>query len=379
MKPMASRAWGAMTGGLICLGFLGMFGDAKAQNQKAPDAKKHMKVIRSLFKDLEITDLQAPPAEMTNKEIFLPAFRLHNKTKDDLNIPDDISPQYTGQSKGLLGFPIWKFTPLDASMQRSPVLIKGNTIRGVTKIEADGMLDVWDKTQVTMVVADDRLAPGNYRVSAEFRPWLVGRVSDPESTWPTLVSAKSHKVVIRQSPDAKPADRAAAVNKKPAASPPRKSGANLSKDEELRKNDLANLGKSALMDAVTLTRAEFDRDTISVGAPLACSMTINVTKGFDLPDEIPGKPSAIVYNWGCYRILAGDKKVYVFSATGQLGHDQRDELKTKRSCTFNFQVPLETKLLEEGNYELSISLNEQGVKTLQGSKHAKFVNFKVTK
>lgn len=377
---MATRALAhAMKGGLICLGVLALFGDAKAQNQKAPEAKKHMKVIRDLFKDLEIVDLQVPPAEMTNKEIFLPAFRLHNKTKADLNIPDDISPQYTGSSHGLLGIPMWKFTPLDGNAQRSPVFIKGNTVRGVTKIEADGVLDIGAKNQITMVATDGRLAPGNYKVSAEFRPWLVGRVSDPESTWPILVSTKSHKVVIKESPDTRLADRASAINKKSAAAPPQKSGANLSKYEELRKNDIANLGKSALMDAVTLTRVEFDRDTISAGAPLACSLTVDVTKGFDLPDEIPGKPSIILYNWGFYRILVGDKKEYVFSGYGKLGRDQWDELKTKRTCTFNFQVPLETKLLVAGSYELSIFFNEQGVKTLPGSKHTKTAVFKITK
>jgi len=37
-----------------------------------------------MFKDLEIVDLQEPPAQMSSEDIRLPAFGLHNKRHADL-------------------------------------------------------------------------------------------------------------------------------------------------------------------------------------------------------------------------------------------------------------------------------------------------------
>jgi hypothetical protein len=344
-----------------------------AQGQKAPSPKNFWDDTKEMFKDLEIVDLQEPPAQMSSEDIRLPAFGLHNKRHADLIPPVDISPERAGQPAPL-GYPLWVFTRTDGKLV---VKIAGYVVYA-PKIEANGVLEVGGKSKPDMVIKDARLVPGLYKLTAEFRPYLLGRVGGPTGPLPVLSSAKSHKVTIREPLASSAGGATPAREKKAAASVSKKSGQG-PREEGLLRNDIVNQGKSALMDAIVLDDLQLGTDVIKAGAPLAYSFTLNVRPSAAVPDEIAGKTMALMYSWQVRKAPEKGVPEYVRAMNNRFPKDGIKELRDKRTYTVSTLVPVETQAMGPGSYELEICVWEDGAAGMRGTLNTKYYSFKIVK
>ena len=327
-----------------------------------------------MFQNLEIVDLQEPPAQMSNEEIRLPAFGLHNKRHADLIPPVDISPGREGLPAPL-GYPLWVFTRTDGKL----VVTKAGSVIYAPKIEADGVLEVGGKTQTAMVIKELRLVPGVYKVTAEFRPYFLGRVGGPTGPLPVLSSAKSHKVTIREALASSAGGAPPAREKKAAAASVSKKSGQSPREEMLRRNDIATQGKSALMDAIVVDELQLGADVIKVGAPLAYSFTLNVRPSAAVPDEVAGKTMALMYSWQVRKAWEKGVPEYVRAMSNRMSKDVIKELRDKKTYTLSSLVPVETQAMGPGSYELEICVWEDGVAGMRGALHTKYYAFKVVK
>ena len=345
-----------------------------AQGQKAPSSKKFWDDTKEMFQNLEIVDLQEPPAQMSNEEIRLPAFGLHNKRHADLIPPVDISPGREGLPAPL-GYPLWVFTRTDGKL----VVTKAGSVIYAPKIEADGVLEVGGKTQTAMVIKELRLVPGVYKVTAEFRPYFLGRVGGPTGPLPVLSSAKSHKVTIREALASSAGGATPAREKKAAAASVSTKSGQSPREEMLRRNDIAKQGKSALMDAIVVDELQLGADVIKVGAPLAYSFTLNVRPSAAVPDEVAGKTMALMYSWQVRKAWEKGVPEYVRAMSNRMSKDVIKELRDKKTYTLSSLVPVETQAMGPGSYELEICVWEDGVAGMRGALHTKYYAFKVVK
>ena len=345
-----------------------------AQGQKAPSPKKFWEDTKEMFRDLEIVDLHEPPARMSNEEIQLPAFGLHNKRRTDLVPPLDFAPERAAMP-ACLGYPTWVFTRIDGKL----IVRKSGSLVEAPKIEADGVLEIGGKNQSLMVIKEPRLLPGIYKVTVEFRAHLVGRAGLPAGPFPFLSSAKSHKITITD-PLASSAGGATPVReKKAAAASLAKRSGQSPREEMLRQNDIANQGRSALMDALVMDALELGTDAIKVGAPLAYSFTVNVLPGAAVPDERTAQPMALIYSWQLSKVGEKGAREYVRGSNTKLSLSVIKELREKKTYTLSSLVPVETQLLGPGSYELEVCVWEDGVTFMRGAKSTKYSMFKIVK
>lgn len=345
-----------------------------AENKKTLQMKNFLKEVKELYQDLEIVDIQEPPVQVFAGQVPLPSFRLRNKTHAALSAPPGFSPQNAGGTAAW-GYPVWRFTPVDAKLPRFPVLIHGVSVGGA-KVEADGCLEIGSENQPKMVTDDRRLLPGSYKLSVEFHAVTEGQNIGAPGTLPAVLSAKSFKVIIQEKPTV--AAPSAPRHKTSAASVPAKGTAADHVDPVRLKNDAFNRGKSALVDALFPDDLVLASNTIRPGVPLGYSFTLNLNPGSNLP-ATAGKTQQLAYRVGVVNSGSAAGRTYVASYNGSLPKSALAELAEKRTCLVGSVMSIEVNQLEPGTYELEILVLEDGIRMLPGTKNSLSAPFRVVR
>lgn len=332
---------------LVSLCFL-FTGAISAKETETPAQKKYKKEMSAVFANLEIVESSLPSAVVPETASLEPSFKLRNKSNREILVP--LALGYPSERGGVLGYPVWRFEK--ASGGKQPVFRKG-ILAYAFKVEPGGLVAVGSSMVKGMSVAEMGLSPGDHKMTVTFYPFI--------SIGTEALVSRVYKFTVVGAAQSKGGQSAGKpVEPKPAT---------------------RRAAGPVLLGSVGLGSLEFATETVKAGTPLACTFDIVVDPSKPLPDEDPaGQRGGLNCSWTIFRLPVGKSANAKKRISGSIINVNAAAMAGLReNGAHTLRLSNDTNGLEQGDYELSVTLWEEDSQAKRTNGQSRSAVFRIAK